>query len=111
MTGDILLSMGDAGGSVRVPAGGVIELRLPENPTTGYRWTLPPDSCTEMIEDRNAAPVGGAGVVAGVGAASERVFLFRLKGGAPLHLRLDLTRAWEEGAPPESRFEIELVPQ
>jgi len=110
MSGDILLSMGDAGGSVRVPAGGVVELRLPENPTTGYRWTRPPVSRTELVEDGNE-PLIGADLPDGPGAASERVFLFRLKGGAPLHLRLDLTRAWEEGAPPESRFEIELVPQ
>ncbi len=133
MSGDIRLSMEDAGKTVRVPAGAVVELRLDENPTTGYRWTLPPETCCEMVEDRNEPQAGedgreetgreetgreetgrdpaGREAAAAAGAASVRVLSFRFKGGAPARLALELRRAWEEGEPPLARFDIELAPQ
>ena len=111
MSGDIRLSMEDAGKTVRVPAGAVVELRLDENPTTGYRWTLPPDTCCEMVEDRYEPLAGGAGAGPAPGAASVRVLSFRFKGGAPAQLALELRRAWEGTEAPLARFEIELAPQ
>ncbi len=114
MSGDIRLSMEDAGKTVRVPAGAVVELRLDENPTTGYRWTLPPETCCEMVEDRYEPQAGREETgreAAGAGAASVRVLCFRVKGGAPARLALELRRAWEEGEAPLARFEIELAPQ
>lgn len=129
MSGDIRLSMEDAGKTVRVPAGAVVELRLDENPTTGYRWTLPPETCCEMVEDRYEPQAGREEVgrgetgreetgreetgreAAGAGAASVRVLSFRVKGGAPARLALELRRTWEEGEAPLARFEIELAPQ
>lgn len=109
MSGDIRLSMEDAGKTVRVPAGAVVELRLDENPTTGYRWTLPPETCCEMVEDRYEPQAGRS--EAGAGAASVRVLSFRVKGGAPARLALELRRPWEEGEAPLARFDIELAPQ
>ncbi len=114
MSGDIRLSMEDAGKTVRVPAGAVVELRLQENPTTGYRWTLPPEACCEMVEDRYEPQEGGAGDAGAgpaPGAASVRVLSFRFKGGAPAQLALELRRAWEGTEAPLARFEIELAPQ
>ena len=81
------------GGRVRVAAGDLVQISLPENPSTGYRWELDRLPVgTHLVGDhverrRQAAP----------GAAGLRVLTIRVhKGGT---LSACLRRAWEAAAP------------
>ncbi len=105
MSGKILrLTEVDRGRQVPVPAGAVVELALPENPTTGMRWTLPDGAVAEVLED-TYAPAGHAAP----GAASLRVLRLHLTGGrADIHL--ERRQAWEPDAPPDAIFDVQLVP-
>jgi predicted secreted protein len=72
---------------------GVLEIALPENATTGYRWeldSLPPDA--EVVADRVEPPANGA-----IGAAGLRVFGVRPGHGGTFSARL--RRSWETVEP------------
>ncbi len=103
MSGEITLTEQDRGREVPVSAGDVIELRLPENPTTGLRWAFEDHAGVEILEDRNDM---GQGVTPG--AASDRVFRLRVLGGDAA-LRLSRAQAWEPDVPPEAHFELRLT--
>ncbi len=48
----------DADKTIELAAGDAVEIRLPENATTGYRWTLQPISksiCEVITEERHGA--------------------------------------------------------
>lgn len=99
MSGDsVVLTEQDGGRKVPVPADHVIELRLPENPTTGVRWSLPDgvEVIEDSYEDTSDAP----------GAAAMRVL--RLKVKKPGRLHMERRQAWEQGSAPDATFEVEL---
>lgn len=103
MSGEITVTYQDRGREVPVSAGDIVELRLPENPTTGMRWSFNGHAGVEILEDRNdLAPQTQPG------AASVRVFRLRVLGG-DTHLRLHRGQAWEPGLPPDARFEVTLT--
>ena len=105
MSGDLLkLTEMGRGREVPVPAGVEVELVLPENPTTGLRWTLPDSASLEVISDTYAPADGVA-----PGAASLRVLRLRLTGERAA-IRLERRQAWEPDVAPEATFEITLVP-
>lgn len=48
--------------SVSLRVGEILELRLPENPTTGFRWRLEEHSGTTIVDDTlNAGAIPGQG--------------------------------------------------
>lgn len=62
----IMIDQAQSGHSVDLPVGQVIELRLAENPTTGYRWvfTAKGDPTCVVVGDRfegSAGPPGAGG--------------------------------------------------
>lgn len=79
---------------VRIAAGDVMVLRLPENPTTGFVWSVavsePARLAVEASEARRRDPPLP-------GAASEREFRLRGQAGSPGPVRVTLTRSrpWE----------------
>ena len=101
MSGEpLILTEADGGREVPVSAGQEIELRLPENPTTGMRWAFTDHAGVEILGDENdlnrkTAP----------GAASDRVFRLRILGGDS-HIVLQRAQAWEPTAPPEAIFHL-----
>jgi predicted secreted protein len=83
----------DDGEVVTVAPGGVLEIALPENATTGYRWELDPlPAGAEMVADRVEAPATTA-----AGAAGLRVFAVRPGHGGTVSARL--RRSWEAAEP------------
>ncbi|MFO1046322.1 MAG: protease inhibitor I42 family protein [Geminicoccaceae bacterium] len=94
---DLLLTEDDAGRTVEVAPAASVRLRLPENPTTGYRWmlTMQPAGCLELASDgfeRPSAAMPGAGGV--------RVLEINAMPLSPCELTLASRRPWEaEGAP------------
>jgi inhibitor of cysteine peptidase len=101
MPGDILtLGTGDGGRTVSVRPGDRIVLRLPENPTTGYRWSGAVPEGLQLARDGNA-PASAA-----PGAGGERVFEYIATMPGEYALDLVLSRAWETPAAADPRFRI-----
>ena len=80
----------DSGKTFEVPLGESISIRLPENPTTGYRWSPDPAAQSSLpIERQHFEPssdcgIGGGGYVEWkVKATHEGVNDVRLKLGQP----------------------------
>jgi inhibitor of cysteine peptidase len=98
----IELNAADAATSRSVRIGDLATVRLPENPTTGYRWQRgPDDGRLKLVDDR----FEGAGVARGAGG--ERVLVFEAVRAGVTTLRLARRRAWETGEPVEE-FSVEL---
>ena len=58
------VSAGDAGSTVRVSAGDLVALELPENAATGYVWSVDVDGPGTVVADERVlapAPAPGAG--------------------------------------------------
>jgi inhibitor of cysteine peptidase len=96
----IQLDQTDDGRTVTVAPGQQVVLRLPENPTTGYRWEPPAD--VEVVSDE-FRPAGGTGI----GAGGERVFILAARASTG-EARFALTRPWGGGAP-ERIFTLRLM--
>jgi inhibitor of cysteine peptidase len=102
----IELGPSDAGTSRSVHVGDVITVRLPENPTTGYRWQSDADDVRlKVVDDR----FEGADVPRGTGGHRVLVIEAVKAGSARLHLAM--RRSWESGAPPNEEFTVELEVQ
>jgi predicted secreted protein len=94
--------MGDRGRTVPVAIGGRVVLSLPENATTGMRWSLPETDAVELVADESRA--GGPGI----GAEGERILTLRVKRPGKLRIRLLRRQAWESEASADAEFEIDL---
>jgi inhibitor of cysteine peptidase len=84
--------------------GDVLVIRLPENPTTGFRWNVKeadPSLLKLQSDDFSPAKAGG------VGAGGVRLFRFAALGLGEAALALDLARAWEP-AKPRSQFRLRV---
>lgn len=94
------------GQSVSASVGDTVVVRLPENPTTGYRWQVGvlDNRMVEQVEDTyDAAPnpvVGGGGT---------RELAFRIKTPAPTAIELEYRRPWEDSGTESDRWRIELA--
>lgn len=103
---DLLLTQADAGRTVEVAPGASVRLRLPENPTTGYRWvlTMQPAGCLELASDRferaSAAMPGAGGV---------RVLEINAVPISPCELALASRRAWATESAPASQLTYRFV--
>ncbi len=83
---------------------------LPENATTGFRWSL--DRTVEpvlQLTNESVVPARGAGV----GAGGARRFRFGADQIGDAELRLELSRAWEGKGSATKRFgvRVEVRPQ
>jgi inhibitor of cysteine peptidase len=94
----------DDGEVVTVAPGAVLEIALPENASTGYRWELGPlPAGAEVVADRMEAAATTA-----VGAAGLRVFALRPGSGGTVSARL--RRSWET-VPPVRTFSVRVRPR
>ncbi|MEA3032286.1 MAG: inhibitor of cysteine peptidase [Sphingomonadales bacterium] len=98
------LSLLDNGRSVRVRIGETISIRLPENASTGYRWSLA-DRGGEAVELESTEPDYRPGAV---GSGGEILFTLKAKQKGEARVRLVEARSWEKGSESKS-FEVEIV--
>lgn len=96
MTDDVEVAAGTS--EVSVAVGDTLTLRLPENATTGYVWSLAEPSPGLALEDDQSIP--GAGTA--VGAGGEHLFRWRASQAGDWQVTARLARAWES-APLEER--------
>jgi inhibitor of cysteine peptidase len=73
--------------------GDVLVLELAENPTTGYRWQVPPDAPAALISDEYLPPLSSA-----AGAGGKRILKFGVALAGEHAIRLQLRREWETSA-------------
>ena len=92
----------DRGRTVELTLGSVVTVRLKENPTTGYRWTLETVHGLAVIDDRFEG--GGA-----IGAAGIRVLQFRAASLGTCDLRLKNWCAWEGETSVIDRFDLKVT--
>nr|WP_277349605.1 protease inhibitor I42 family protein [Planosporangium thailandense] len=80
--------MDDGGSTVVVSSGDTLEVVLPQNASTGYRWELELADGLTVVEDRHLPPSPER-----PGAAGCRLFVLRVH--EPGILRARLRRPWE----------------
>jgi inhibitor of cysteine peptidase len=98
---DLSLGHEDRGRKVSVLTGDRILLRLPENPTTGFRWAGPiPDFLTTLRDDNESG--------AGPGAAGVRVIEFIAAAAGSAELTLRCSREWDLAATPIDQFSVSV---
>jgi inhibitor of cysteine peptidase len=93
---NIDLTKANAGTIVPAFAGDTITLRLEENPTTGYLWTVKElnSSVLELLSEEYFMAAG-----TGIGGGGERKLIFRAKEAGTSPLRLNCERRWEPDNP------------
>lgn len=91
------LGPADRDNEVPVRTGDRILLRLPENPTTGYRWSGQIPGFLRLVRDSNET--GEA-----PGAGGVRVLEFEAVAPGRAELRLALAREWEAAGSETDRY-------
>ena len=98
------LTQADNGKSVEARPGDLIIIRLPENPTTGFRWTV--DKVDPLYVEAQGSSFSAARDAA-VGGGGERTFSFKVKGeGGTGNIGLKLWREWEGDASVIERYRV-----
>lgn len=93
------LGVEDRGREVTVATGDRLVLRLPENPTTGYRWTWESTNALHLTGDANEAGTAP-------GAAGIRVLEVTAVKPGRVAVELTCRRSWDPTIPPIDRFEL-----
>ena len=95
----------DHGRTVETGVGDVIVVRLPENPTTGYRWSLEPvdESLLEKEEDAFVPESGAA-----MGSAGTRRFQLRAKSAGTTPISAKHWREWSGEGSVTERFSVQV---
>jgi inhibitor of cysteine peptidase len=98
----IELGLADTGTLRSVRVGELTTVRLPESPTTGYRWESDElGAGLLLVEDRFE------GATTPRGSGGERVLVFQAVSTGPATLRLVNRRSWGSGDPGEE-FSVSL---
>ena len=100
------ISESDNGRTVEIAAGEVAEIRLPENPTTGFRWIVAspqPSGCAALARSEYHPPAQSS-----PGAAGERVWRLRATHSGVCDIELHYMRPWQSAAGAAKRFILHL---
>jgi len=98
----LALTATDSGKTFEVSSGDTLSIQLPENPTTGYRWTIQnPDDPNLELQNSEFSPSSSS-----IGAGGQRTFTFQAKSPGTAHLQLKEWRAWEGDRSILNRFEL-----
>ena len=93
----------DNGQTVTMAVGDVLQLMLPENPTTGYTWAVVTnDEAVLRPSDEPAYEVDSDAI----GAGGTRTYLFRAVGAGASVLRLVNARQQETAVEPAATYEL-----
>lgn len=99
-----VLSVADNGKTIDLRVGHSVLLRLPENPSTGYGWTLDADS--RLVEIGEKRYVHSAETV---GSGGESQWSIKAVVPGATTLRLKHWREWEGEGSVTERYEVGLV--
>ena len=98
------LTESDSGRELSVAVGDAIEITLPENPGTGYRWIVKTggEPCLSLQSERferGATVPGRSGV---------HRWTFRVTAAGSAALEMNYVRPWEKEAAPARSFTLRL---
>ncbi len=96
----------DAGRSIQVPVGTMLDVALPGNPTTGYAWQRAPGD-PGGIESVGAARFEPSGPALGQGGTEHLGFRVTKTGATPLWLVY--RRPFEKNVAPARTFSVTIV--
>ena len=101
----LALTEADSDKTIDVAAGDTVEIQLPENTTTGYRWTLETidKSFCEVIADERYGPDK---VI--LGASGTHVWRLKAKHAGNCRIEIAYRRAWQRDTPPARTFKLGL---
>jgi inhibitor of cysteine peptidase len=101
---EVILSAADQGKLITVAPSSHVQLRLPENPSTGYSWELEPlqGDALALQAETYQPPTTLA-----PGAGGVRVFDFLARSAGNVLLLLRLRRPWEPASAAET-FEVKV---
>lgn len=103
---DLQFQANDNGTAANIAVGRRFQIRLAENPTTGYRWLDPEfdKACLRLESADFVAHAGG-----GVGGGGIRQFEFSVTAPCRTTIRLVNKRPWETNATPQKTFALTVV--
>ena len=102
---DLTLTLDDDYRTIELQPGSRITVRLPENPTTGFRWHV--DRIEGDVEQLDDSYEPGASPLIGGGGIRQFRFQFQGPGGAEIALKE--WQPWEGESSVNNRFRAELV--
>jgi inhibitor of cysteine peptidase len=95
------LTRGDNDKSIDVHVGDSIVVRLPENPTTGFAWSIDKaDAHVLRLQSSRYSPAARGAV----GGGGQRSLRFKAITAGTVRLQLKLWREWEGGKSVADRF-------
>ncbi len=102
----LVLGEADNNRELDVAVGTSVTIRLPENPSTGFRWQLNEGAADglELVANEfepSTALMPGAGGL--------RVFRFVARSAGPAQLELSYAQPWDRVASPERIFRVRLL--
>ena len=101
----ITLTQADQGKSITLQPGQTLVVKLPENPTTGFRWAIARnDEETLALRDSDYAPAAGVGV----GGGGQRTFTFVARKPGSVILQFKNWREWEGDSFITERFGVTI---
>ena len=102
---EIVIFHSDQGNEFEAHPGDLIVIRLPENPTTGYRWEL------DVDDDRGVALQDSdysAASRPGIGGGGMRTFRLKARRPGTVRVELRLRRKWEPEEVAVDSFEVTI---
>lgn len=100
-----LITQSDHDKSIKIQKGDSVTIQLPENPTTGYRWSLDwhDPSALEPTQGPSFESAGPA-----VGAGGSRTFTFVARNPGESDLALNLRRPWDDKDSAQKSFRVKI---
>jgi inhibitor of cysteine peptidase len=99
---EVILTEAQNGGRVSMAIGDILILRLPENPTTGFRWSFKiSDNLIQTNDNFITASTG-------TGAGGMRCLRFSVQAIGVGCIEATLHRIWETGTAPQAIFNVKI---
>lgn len=100
----LTIDRSDEGATVVADRGDTIEIRLDENPTTGFRWAVEDHDRRLPLEGSEFSPAAGNRI----GTGGTRILRFKAAAPGVVRLELRLRREWEGNASTRDRFALTI---
>ncbi len=100
---DITLTNADTGKTLTLKPGQTLILQLAENPSTGYRWSVP--ALNSQVLQLTADRFNPSGTVA-IGSGGQRILTFHAQQPGQISLSLKNRREWEDEAAAVESFTV-----